>query len=42
MILYTTGYTRKAIVHNGVLNSDIDLLMKPFTSVEPKGSDYPR
>jgi len=30
-ILFTTGYTRNAIVHNGVLDPDVDLIGKPFT-----------
>ena len=30
-ILYTTGYTRNAIVHNGVLDANVALISKPFT-----------
>jgi signal transduction histidine kinase/ActR/RegA family two-component response regulator len=31
-VLYTTGYARNAIVHNGTLDADVDLLPKPFSS----------
>jgi signal transduction histidine kinase/ActR/RegA family two-component response regulator len=37
MVLFTTGYTQNAIVHNGVLDPGADLLMKPF-SVEQLAS----
>ena len=30
-LLFTTGYTRNAVVHNGVLDPDVDLIGKPFT-----------
>ena len=30
-VLFTTGYTRDAIVHHGRLDADVDLLTKPFT-----------
>ena len=33
-VLYTTGYTRNAIVHNGILDPNIQLLSKPFTIEE--------
>jgi PAS domain S-box-containing protein len=29
-VLYTTGYTSSAIVHNGILDADATLLVKPF------------
>ena len=33
-ILYTTGYTRNAIAHNGFLDAGTNLLTKPFTIEE--------
>ncbi len=30
-VLFTTGYTRNAIVHNGQLDAGVDLIGKPFT-----------
>jgi CheY-like chemotaxis protein len=30
-ILYTTGYTRNSVVHNGVLEKETHLLQKPFS-----------
>ncbi len=29
-ILFTTGYTRNAVVHGGVLDPDINFISKPF------------
>src|SRR4029079_8755794 len=31
-VLFTTGYTRNAIIHQGRLDADVDLLTKPFTA----------
>ena len=33
-VLYTTGYTRNAIVHNGMLDAGTSLLTKPFSFEE--------
>jgi hypothetical protein len=30
-VLYTTGYARNAIAHDGRLDPGVDLLVKPFT-----------
>ena len=30
-VLFTTGYTRDAVVHNGVLDKEVALIGKPFT-----------
>jgi CheY-like chemotaxis protein len=30
-VLFTTGYTRNAIVHHGRLDPDVELLNKPYT-----------
>jgi CheY-like chemotaxis protein len=31
-ILYTTGYTRDAIIHQGRFDPGVDLIVKPFTA----------
>ena len=30
-VLFTTGYTRNAVIHHGRLDPDVDLIVKPFT-----------
>ena len=30
-VLFTTGYTRNAIVHHGVLDPDVHVIIKPYT-----------
>ena len=30
LVLFTTGFARNAVVHNGVLDAGVDLLAKPF------------
>ena len=30
-VLFTTGYTKNAVVHNGVVDADAQLIVKPFT-----------
>ena len=33
-VIYTTGYTRNAVVHNGVVDAGVELIGKPFTLEE--------
>jgi len=34
IVIYMTGYTRNAIVHNGILDAGVRLISKPFTMLE--------
>ena len=34
VVLFTTGYTRNAIVHQGRLDADVRLITKPYTQEE--------
>jgi CheY-like chemotaxis protein len=40
-VLYTAGYTRDAIVHNGMLDPGTNLLTKPF-SIEELAAKFGR
>jgi signal transduction histidine kinase/ActR/RegA family two-component response regulator len=33
-VLFTTGYARNAIIHNGQLDSDVQFLAKPYTQLD--------
>ena len=30
-VLFTTGFSRNAVIHNGVLDQDVNFISKPFT-----------
>jgi DNA-binding NtrC family response regulator len=30
-VIFTTGFSRNAVIHNGVLDKDVNFLAKPFT-----------
>lgn len=34
-IIFMTGYTRNAVVHNGIVDDGVNLLGKPFSLAEP-------
>jgi len=33
-VLFTTGYARNAIIHQGRLDAGVDLIAKPYTQTE--------
>ena len=33
-VLFTTGFTRNAIIHNGILDADVNFIPKPFSLEE--------
>ena len=33
-VLFTTGYSRNAVIHNGVVDPGVHLIAKPFTIAE--------
>jgi DNA-binding NtrC family response regulator len=30
-VIFTTGFSRNTVIHNGVLDKDVNFLVKPFT-----------
>ena len=30
-VMFTTGFSRNAVIHNGVLDQDVNFISKPFT-----------
>jgi DNA-binding LytR/AlgR family response regulator len=36
-VLYTTGYSRNAVIHNGVLDAGVHIIMKPYSSRRWRG-----
>ena len=40
-VLFTAGYTRNAVIHNGRLEPGVRLIGKPFTSAELTGRVAP-
>ena len=35
-VLFTTGYTKNAVVHNGVLDAGVDMIGKPLSTLSPR------